>query len=162
MMPILIVDDSREDLLLVDRLIRQCKILNPAFLFASGKECISWFQQQPHRDQEPPCLLLLDLIMSPVSGIQILEHLSRENLATAPAVVMMSGLTDVKLIHKGYQLGAHTFLVKPLNCEDILQMLNSLKILSLEKTTEGYIISTHSTPTTPKLELSTGKISLSA
>ena len=112
---------------------------------SSGKECLTYFERlgQGGLDEEP-CLLLIDLVMTPISGIRVLEDLHARNSPLKCGVVMMSGLTDIKAIQQGYQLGAHTFLVKPLKCEDILQAVNALKPLRVESKSEGYVIATGS------------------
>jgi FixJ family two-component response regulator len=65
--------------------------------------------------------------MKPDDGITVLEKIHEEKLAEGSIIVMLSGLTDVKLLHQGYQLGAHTFLVKPLKVEDVMELVSSLK-----------------------------------
>ena len=138
MMPILVVDDSREDLLLMQRVLQQCKIQNPVTLFTSGKDCLAEVQ---NGSDESPCLILLDLVMSPLDGISFLQQLNKAGLSEKTMVVMISGLTDIKSIQRGYQLGAKTFLVKPITAEDILQLINSLRDLQVQNTEEGYILS---------------------
>lgn len=146
MLPILVVDDSREDMLLAERILRQCKIRNPIRTFSNGRDCIRHFEGKDQDPMEVPCLLLLDLMMAPVDGLAVLRFLKETNLAGDSPVVMVSGLTDIKAIQQGYQLGARTFLVKPINREDILQMLNSLKGLFIEETAEGYVLSVGKAP----------------
>ena len=53
---------------------------------------------------------------------------------------MLSGLSEWRIVHEGYQLGAHTFLVKPLLVQDIMQMLNSVPALTIHKAIKGYEI----------------------
>jgi len=85
-------------------------------------------------------LVLLDLIMYPTNGLNVLQTLRDMGILERLTVVMLSGIRDVKMIHQGYQLGAHTFLVKPVNCEDIMQMIGALKNLRVEDTAEGYVL----------------------
>src|SRR5688500_10915252 len=76
MLPIAIVDDSKEDLALLTRVLQASKILNPVHAFTSGRECIEYLDGRGiHRDREAPALLLVDLIMAPTSGIDVLRHL---------------------------------------------------------------------------------------
>lgn len=65
--------------------------------------------------------------MRPENGVAILRQLRAEKLAEDSMLVMLSGLTDVKMLHEGYQLGAHTFLVKPLQVQDVMELVSSLK-----------------------------------
>jgi CheY-like chemotaxis protein len=141
MLPIVIVDDVEDDLLLAERILRQCKILNPIKVLKSGKDCISYFEGGSGFEQRVlPCLLFLDLIM-PMHGVEVLKYLRKHNLADDSLVVMLSGLQDIKAIHQGYQLGARTFLVKPITVEDVVQLLSSLPGLRVDKKPEGHVLS---------------------
>jgi CheY-like chemotaxis protein len=140
MLPIVIVDDLETDLVLAERVLRQCKILNRIELIRSGNRCLAYFEgKDGYEQRELPCLLLLDLVM-PTPGVEVLKYLRDRNLAKDSVIVMLSGLQDLKAIHKGYQLGARTFLVKPINGEDVVQMLSSLKGVIVKKSVEGYTI----------------------
>ena len=137
MVPILIVDDSREDALLAQRVLSQCKLLNPAILLPSGDACLDYFEGvTPFTDRKLPCLVLLDMIMAPLSGTDVLRRLGPEK--DGSLFIMISGLTDLKSIHQGYQLGARTFLIKPLRPEDVMQMLEAIPAIRVEQRAGGY------------------------
>jgi YesN/AraC family two-component response regulator len=65
--------------------------------------------------------------MKPEDGISVLRRVQQDKLTQGSVFVMLSGLTDVKLLHEGYQLGAHTFMVKPLKVQDVMELLSTLK-----------------------------------
>jgi CheY-like chemotaxis protein len=139
MLPIVIVDDSLEDALLAQRIVGLCKIQNPVVLLRSGQACIDYFRGvKPYEKRSVPCILLLDMIMSPVNGLGVLRRLREIPAAKGSMVVMLSGLADLKMIHEGYQLGANTFLVKPLLAEDIMQMVRAIPRLAINKVPQGY------------------------
>jgi CheY-like chemotaxis protein len=140
MSPILVVDDSEEDLMLTERVLQQCKILNPIYLLKSGKQCLKFFEA-PGSDDLPPCILFLDLVMRPMDGLDVLRALKDCPRVNQSLIVMLSGLTDIRAVQQGYRLGAHTFLVKPLTAEDMLQTVAAMrKYLETEEVPEGYII----------------------
>jgi YesN/AraC family two-component response regulator len=87
-------------------------------------------------------LLFLDMRMAPIDGLEVLRTLREENLARDSSIVMLSGLTDFKFVNEGYQLGARTFLVKPLQAEDVLDLLSfSLEPkVQIENRSEGHYI----------------------
>jgi CheY-like chemotaxis protein len=138
--PILIVDDLRQDLLLAERVLRQCKILNPIHLLGSGRECLDFFELNSVHDVRPG-ILFLDLMMKPLCGLAVLRRIRNHHAVKRTLIVMLSGVTDMKAIHEGYQLGAHTFLFKPLNSHDVLRLIAAMpKYLLSEKVKDGYII----------------------
>ena len=142
MLPIVIVDDSHEDALLAQRVFAHCKVQNPILVLNSGRACLDYFcGVEPYTGRSVPCLLLLDLVMAPVSGLDVLDRLRSIPHARGSVFVMLSGLSEWRVVHEGYQLGAHTFLVKPLLVQDIMQMLNSVPALAINKLPDGYEIS---------------------
>ena len=142
MLPIVIVDDSHEDALLAQRVFAHCKVQNPIIVLDSGKACLDYFSgAEPYMGRSVPCLLLLDLVMTPLSGLDVLDKLRSVPHARGSVLVMLSGLSEWRVVHEGYQLGAHTFLIKPLLVQDIMQMLNSVPALAINKLPDGYEIS---------------------
>lgn len=142
MMPIIIVDDAGEDATLASRVLTQCKILNPVQILKSGQECIDYFEKSgSFAAGTLPCLLLLDLAMTPMSGVDVLRQLRESANAKGSFLVMLSGVTDYKIIHEGYQLGATTFLFKPLRPDDMLRMIKAMRGLKVASTSAGHILS---------------------
>ena len=142
MLRLLIVDDSREDLILSQHVLAQCKLLNPISLFSKADEFISHIeaaQQVGPCERPEPALIFLDLIMAPTTGLDVLRRLQESLYARHCAVVMMSGLKDINLLREGYQLGAKTFLLKPMTARDVLEVLNGLSDrISIEDAGTGY------------------------
>jgi CheY-like chemotaxis protein len=139
--PVVIVDDSREDALLAVHVLQQCKILNPITVLSSGAECIRFLDGQgEHAKRTLPCLVLLDLVMNPVTGVDVLQHIQSAPHLRECVVVMLSGIQDLKIVNEGYRLGASTFLIKPLRCEDVMQLTTSVRGLAVERNNSGYIL----------------------
>jgi CheY-like chemotaxis protein len=142
MLPLVIVDDSRNDAILASTVLQQAKILNPIHILTSGEECIKFIKGEgEHAHRTLPCLFLLDLLMGPTGGIDVLRYLSKSaDYAKGSMVVMLSGLSDLKLVQKGYQLGAATFLVKPLQIDDVMRLASSVRGLSATRVASGNIL----------------------
>lgn len=148
MVPILIVDDSREDRILAQRVLAESRILNPVVPISSGKVCVQYFLgKSTNAEPQLPCIVLLDMIMKPVSGLEVLRKLTKIPAARHSVLIMLSGLTDIKMISEGYRLGASTFLIKPIITREIAQMLGSINGLILTKTPKGSILSIKSVRT---------------
>lgn len=140
--PIVIVDDVREDALLAQRVIEHCGIRNPVHVFYKGSDCIRFFEgHPPDGNRTLPCLVLLDMVMAPMTGLDVLRELRQRPESTGSLFVMLSGMMDLKTIHAGYQLGAQTFLVKPLAADDMMQMLRAIPTVHLQPVEGGHIIS---------------------
>ena len=143
MVPILIVDDAREDLVFAQRVLSANKILNPVHLLSSGKACLDYFAGKTSGGVIPqlPCILFLDMVMKPIGGIEVLRRIKNLPAAKGSILIMLSGLTDIKKVAEGYRQGASTFLIKPLIADELLQMLKSVNGLTINKVPGGTILS---------------------
>jgi FixJ family two-component response regulator len=115
--------------------------VNPLKLLSSGAACIEFMQKnyQPLEGAHPQrCLIFLDLSMAPMNGIETLKALNGLVLAPDPWIVMLSAMTDVRMIREGYQLGARTFLNKPLGTRELNDFITNEKALTTQMTAEGY------------------------
>ena len=149
-LPVVIVDDSREDALLAQRALSHCKVQNPIVMLNSGNACLDFFQGlEPYTARSVPCLLLMDMMMAPTSGLDVLRKLQSIPAARGSVLVMISGLAEWRVINEGYRLGAHTFLVKPLVVDDVMQMLNCIPTLSIAAVEHGYEICIAGSPSAP-------------
>ena len=124
---IILVDDAQHDLDAQRRTLESCKLLNEVKSFKTAEDAVSYLRAARGNGSNPRFLIFLDLVMKPNNGTYVLRALQQEKLAPQSVVVMLSGLADVKLLHEGYQLGAHTFLVKPLKMQDVMELLTTLQ-----------------------------------
>ena len=144
MLPIVVVDDSSGDLELVRRALTAAKVLNPVILLKGGQKCLDYFEGRgDFQDRQLPVLLILDLAMPDVDGVTVLSKLEGAEHSSGSVFVMLSGVGDLKLVQKGYQHGAVTFLIKPLQESEVLQMLDRVKGIQLKKSGQGYTVELH-------------------
>jgi CheY-like chemotaxis protein len=126
--PIVIVDDHLPDLLLGEVAIRRCSIENPIYLMKTGMEYINNFQgrwNSPFGLPPSPCMLLLDLTMPVVSGLDVLRAIRTLPLASKSNIAIVSGMLDTKKTVEAERLGVSKCVLKPLSPEDIWEMLAS-------------------------------------
>ena len=136
MLPIVVIDDSKEDLLLAERVIRQARLLNPVHLFRDAVHCHAYFSDASAETE--PALMFLDLVMFPRSGIEVVRSLKRHPRAAASLTVMLTGLGDVRLIQQGYDAGATTFLIKPFSISDFRNFLRAFgSYFTIKETADG-------------------------
>lgn len=111
--PVLIAEDSRDDLLLLQRVLRREGLLNPQVVTATGRETIAHFQRamELHPEESFPVLLFLDLLMPDASGISVLKWL-RDNPHPHITVVLHTGVDDEALLAEARELGASFYLPK--------------------------------------------------
>lgn len=125
MVPLLIIDDVHEDLLLAERIFRQIGLVNPIELYRDAAEILSYFVRTP--PEAEPVLIFIDLVMFPRNGLDVLRLIRTHSLAQESVSVVLTGLGDVRQIQQAYDAGATTFLIKPLSAQDVNQFLRAFK-----------------------------------
>lgn len=122
-MKILVVDDEQDiQRLFEQRFRREIKESKVLFAFAhSGEEALSYLYQHNHE----AVLILSDINMPGMTGLQLLEKIKQQYQAPPPVVMMITAYGDEENYSKAMQLGADDFLTKPL---DFSLLKNKLKI----------------------------------
>jgi response regulator RpfG family c-di-GMP phosphodiesterase len=139
MLSILVVDDAREDLMLAERVLRAAGIRNPIHLLSNGDDCVRFLREKVSASS--PVLVLLDLAMAPTSGIDVLRSIHESPFSKHALMIMLSGINDKKMLREGYQLGARTFLFKPLNLSDVSHFFSTFHdSLRLIKDGKGFVL----------------------
>lgn len=123
--PILLVEDDQVDQKAIQRAFHDLKIVNPITIARNGKEALAHLRES---ETKRPCLILLDLRMSVMSGIEFLEAVKKdEHLKLIPVVVLTTSKEDQDLT-RSFALGAAGYMVKPV---DYTQFLNVVKTIHL-------------------------------
>ena len=116
---ILLVEDDPEDMDLTMRALNEEHICNRIQVARDGEEALDFlFCRGPHaaRDSnEHPKLILLDLKLPKVDGLEVLEQIKRDPRTKAiPVVVLTSSKQEQDMI-QGYHLGANSYIQKPVD-----------------------------------------------
>jgi len=127
---ILIVEDNVDDAELAIRALRKKNLANKLIHLSDGEEALNFLFGKGEfegRDLNiKPRLILLDLKMPKVDGIQVLEKIkSDDNTKKIPVVVLTSSKEDPDLI-RCYGLGANSYIVKPVNFESFINAVSEL------------------------------------
>jgi CheY-like chemotaxis protein len=126
---ILLVEDDHNDVLLIKRAFQKVNIANPIIVVNDGEQAISYLAgREPYVDRNLPILVLLDLKLPRKSGHEVLEWLRMQpNLKRLPVVVLTasSESSDVNL---AYDLGANSYLVKPVTFDSLVEMVKTLNL----------------------------------
>ena len=125
---ILLIEDNPKDEALTLRALRKSNIVNDIVIARDGVEALTYLFS-PGLDGSPnvlPQLILLDLKLPKVDGLQVLEKI-RENDRTRrlPVVVFTSSNEEADMI-KSYNLGANSYVRKPVEFENFLDATRQL------------------------------------
>ena len=120
--PILLVDDNPDDILLVTRAFQRAGVKRPIQTLTSGLDAIAYLKGEPpfaDREKHPlPGLILLDIKMPLEDGFEVLRWIRHDEKFSELCVVMLTSSDQIRDVNQAYQLGADSFLVKPLDFEN--------------------------------------------
>ena len=115
---ILLAEDDEDHSLLVRRAFARAKLVNPLHTVKNGEEAIAYLSgegQYANRAEYPlPALLLLDLKMPKKNGFEVLTWIRQQPGLQGLRIVVLTSSDEVRDVNQAYQLGANSFLVKPL------------------------------------------------
>ena len=121
---VLLAEDNEDIIFLTRRAFRKLKVINPLEVVTSGREAIDFLAGLSPPDV--PALILLDLKMPMMSGFDVLRWIrNREQLNRIPVVVLTASEDD-KDINLAYELGANSYLIKPLMNDKLMDLLDRL------------------------------------
>ena len=123
-MKILVVDDEHDvKVLFEQRFRKEIKDKEMEFVFAfSGEEALVYLNQHEHE----AVLILSDINMPGMSGLQLLEQIKQKYHKPPPVVMMITAYGDKENYDTAMQLGADDFLTKPLEFSLLKEKLKSI------------------------------------
>ena len=126
---ILLVDDSPRDTEMALDALQQYHLANEVTTLRDGAEALDYVFRRgefANREDGDPAVIMLDLKMPRVDGLEVLRQLKGDpKLKVIPVVVMTSSREDQDLI-KSYQLGVNAYVVKPLNFHEFIEAIKTL------------------------------------
>ena len=127
---ILLVEDNPDDLELTLHALRREHLANNIFAVRDGEEALEFlFCTGRFKDRNfdhPPRLVLLDLKMPKMDGFEVLQHVRQHKNFRALRIIVLTSSEDIFDVNKAYELGANSFLVKPLEFENLSAMMRTL------------------------------------
>lgn len=109
---ILLVEDNDEDLELTLRALKQNRLTNRVHVVRDGAEALEFFKT--HINQLPK-VVLLDLKLPKVSGIEVLEAIRADERTRALPVVILTSSREEPDVARCYNLGVNSYIVKPVD-----------------------------------------------
>ena len=133
--PILLVEDNPDDEALTLRAFKKNNILNPIVVCRDGAEALDYLfatgKYADRADEPLPQLVLLDLKLPKLDGTEVLRRIrATERTRLLPVVVLTSSKEDRDVIDS-YQLGANSYVRKPVDFTEFLAAVRSLGLFWL-------------------------------
>jgi len=128
--PILLVEDNPADVELTLRAFRRRKLTNPIAVARDGEEALDYVHRRgAFADSAPiPGLILLDLRLPKVDGLEVLRELKSHPVYRNIPVVVLTTSSEDRDIKKSYELGAASYIVKPVEFEKFLEVVERIDL----------------------------------
>jgi CheY-like chemotaxis protein len=125
---ILIVDDSPRDVELTIAALAEKNLANEVVVAEDGEEALDYLYKRGKfaNDNGLPAIILLDIKMPKVNGIEVLRHIRSNPKFSFIPVIMVTSSHEERDLVESYKLGANSYVVKPV---DIVQFIDAIKSL---------------------------------
>jgi CheY-like chemotaxis protein len=126
---ILLAEDDEGHAFLVQRNLERAGIANRVIHVLDGQAALDYVRRQGQFEDRPtggPLLLVLDINMPRVDGVEVLAQIkAREDTARLP-VIMLTTTDDPREIERCYNLGCNVYITKPVQYEDFVEAVKRL------------------------------------
>jgi two-component system, response regulator len=127
---ILLIEDNLDDELMTRHLLRKFRFGNQILAVHDGAEALDFlFSRNAYADRGPndlPELVLLDIHLPKVNGLEVLHEIRAKHRTRLLPVVMLTSSQDEEDIFESYQSGANAFLRKPLDFSQLVEVVSKL------------------------------------
>src|SRR6266576_1762875 len=127
---ILLVEDNEHDVFMIRRALRNAHVTNPIHVARDGEEAIAYLKGEEeftNRAKYPlPALVLLDLKMPRMGGLEVLRWIREQPGFSLLRVVVLTNTSEMREANAAYAAGANSFLVKPTDFQESVGLMGLL------------------------------------
>jgi CheY-like chemotaxis protein len=127
--PILLVEDNPRDLELTLTALERCQLANDIVVARDGAEALDYLYVRgdyARRDVGEPSVVLLDLKLPKVDGLEVLGKIKADPQLRQIPVVMLTSSREERDVVKSYELGVNSFVVKPVDFSEFFKAIQDL------------------------------------
>ncbi len=128
-MEIILVEDNKSDADLIMRALKKNNVTNKIVHLQDGQEALDFFEASysaANGMEAIPRIILLDLKMPKVNGIQVLAQLKSNEQTKNIPIIMLTSSKEESDLDECYKLGVNSYVVKPLTFEDFVKTVSQL------------------------------------
>ncbi len=127
--PILLVEDNPRDLELTLAALAKCQLANEIVVARDGAEALDYLNRRnAYAERQPgdPAVVLLDLKLPKVDGLEVLEQVKTNPAQRQIPVVMLTSSREERDLLRSYELGVNAFVVKPVDFNAFFEAIQDL------------------------------------
>jgi CheY-like chemotaxis protein len=129
--PILLVEDSPRDLELTLAALEKCQLANEIVIARDGAEAMDYLLSAGsyhNRPQGDPTVVLLDLKLPKMDGLEVLERVKKDDKLRHIPIVMLTSSREEQDLVRSYELGVNAFVVKPVEFTEFFKAIQDLGV----------------------------------
>lgn len=123
--PILLVEDDNVDVMTVKRALADLRVGNPLVHSTNGEEALAYLQQ---RGNHKPCLILLDLNMPKMNGVEFLKTIKADKTLKKIPVVVLTTSKSERDITEIFENGVAGYVVKPADYKKFVEAIRTINL----------------------------------
>ncbi|MDO8207241.1 MAG: response regulator [Gallionella sp.] len=120
--PILLVEDDQVDVMTVKRALKEVKVANPLVNPENGEEALKYLRDP---DSVKPCIILLDLNMPIMNGIEFLKVMKHDTLLRRIPVVVLTTSEEEQDKINSFDLGVAGYMAKPVDYRQFVEVMRT-------------------------------------
>ncbi len=128
--PILLVEDNPNDEALIQRALKKSNVANAITVVRDGVEALDYlFGTGQYADRDgasPPVVVLLDLKLPKVDGLEVLKRIRADDRTAVLPVVVLTSSDEQKDMVESYRLGANSYVRKPVRFDELAEAVQQL------------------------------------
>ena len=128
---ILLAEDDPKDIELTINALEEYNLANDIFIVRDGAEALDYLYRRGAFAQEPngnPVVILLDIKMPKMDGIQVLKQIKSDKYLQMIPVVVLTSSNESQDLETCYQLGANAYVVKPVKFTDFVEAVRGIGV----------------------------------
>jgi CheY-like chemotaxis protein len=123
--PILLVEDDHVDVMTILRALKEIHVVNPVVSMENGEAALEHLRDPA---AERPCIILLDLNMPIMNGIEFLQTIKHDaDLKRIPVIVLTTSEEQQDKVHS-FDLGVAGYMAKPVDYRRFVEMMRSIDL----------------------------------
>ena len=123
--PILLVEDDKVDAITVKRSLRDIHVTNRLLLAGNGEDALQYLRE-PNGDR--PCIILLDLNMPKMNGLEFLQILKQDNMLKKIPVIVLTTSKNEQDKLESFRLGVAGYMIKPVDYQQFVEVVRTINL----------------------------------
>lgn len=123
--PILLVEDDKVDSMTVKRALKEISVSNTLIVAENGEEALEYLRNDQN---ELPCIVLLDLNMPRMNGIEFLDVAKKDNALKKIPVIVLTTSKEERDRMNSFDMGVAGYMIKPVDYKQFVEVIKTINI----------------------------------